>query len=254
MTPRAARYAVPGAILLALALAAVWAVRLSRQLPDVEPSAPPAASAPPPAAPAAAPTPPPRRRVVMDAPSFGPLERKALHGPKGDFPFSERRYDPPLLLPEIARLASPEDLTSPEVVLAFLYAAMKRGDFDGAVALFDDSSRVELLAEPELRPVYLEAWRQEMAGHDFALTRRVDFSGSPGGGRAVPREALGAAGTPAVAWAAVYKRDGDGPELPSPHALVQLADGTWRLTNALVDHPVYAYDERQTDVTVQTIR
>ena len=197
---------------------------------------------------------PKRARVAIDTPQFTPVERKALHGPKGDYLFSERRYAPALLLPDVSDPASPAHLTSPELVLAHLYSAMKRGDFDGALALFDDASRIEFLAEPELRPVYERLWREQMVGHDFQLTRRVDFTGAPGIGRAPPREALGASGATAVGWAAIYKQDGDGPELASPHALVQLPDGTWRLTNALVDHPVYAHDERQTDVTVQTLR
>ena len=190
------------------------------------PAPPPVAEAPRPAPPAPAPPAPPPGPVLKDA------VQKIVRRNGQETPFTERRYDPPYVLPERSGPPDPSELRTPEDLAASYYASMVKGDWEWWKSLFDAKSWSYRLKVGVPKERFLEGWKHEYAHARFEVSRRIDIPG----------------------YAILYihkvgQKDDDAP----PHALRIDEQGRWWMSFDLQDNPVYAYDSMRDDVTVRVV-
>jgi hypothetical protein len=214
---------------------AAWLMRPTAT--PVEPATAPIMAPPPPAptpAPALAPTAhvPPAAPVppvtALEAPRMAAATVKEVASAGGPIRFTERRYVPPLPLPIRAAASAPEALGSPEALMAESTSAMRRGDWDGWLALWDPQSRAYMAAQfaeaGVTREAMLAGWTREFATRTFVLVRRIDL----------PDHVI------------IYSRrsdaDDESPEAHQPLAMKRDASGRWWLSHELRESPVFFYD------------
>ena len=162
-------------------------------------------------------------------PNLGTPRGLELHTEDGKvFPYIERAYDPPHVLPLKKHRLGPEELTSPEAVVTSLASALRNLDWEWYQSLWDEPSRKltdTMFANAGYTPAQRVAeWREAYVGKDLHITRRIDMEGYALISIA-PTD-----GNPNV-WAA----------LP-PLSTKRSASGRWWLTHELRSHPIPAKD------------
>lgn len=227
---QSARWALGGLLVVAIG-GAVWLAVPNQAPPEV--AAAPTRPQPPTPQPPTAPTAPvsraePPPATTLATPRMAAATVKEVASAGGPIRFTERRYVPPLPLPIRAAASAPEALSSPEALMAESTSAMRRGDWDGWLALWDPQSRAYMAAQfaeaGVTREAMLAGWTREFATRTFVLVRRIDL----------PDHVI------------IYSRrsdaDDESPEAHQPLAMKRDASGRWWLSHELRESPVFFYD------------
>jgi hypothetical protein len=155
-----------------------------------------------------------------------PRHRELIHGDTTRT-FQERDYTPPYVL-EGWRVPRAGQATTPELALVRMASAIRNGDWDLYVSLWDDKGRQTLTTELErmhARPEHrIARWREATAGRTLIVVKRRD----------IPGYAM-----------LTMVTDGDPPAAVArtlPLALKADAEGRWWFTHDLREDPVLAID------------
>jgi len=105
-----------------------------------------------------------------------------LHTEDGSvYPYIERTYEPPHVLPLVSTPPDESELNSPEAVVSSLGSALRNLDWEWYQSLWDEPSRKyteKMFAAAKYAPAQRVAkWRENYFGKEMHITRRIDMEG-----------------------------------------------------------------------------